>query len=159
MTKYLNTYLNDQLALGVGWRELARRAASAEEPGPLRSDLERVAGEIAEDVRTFEALMDRLGVARSRVKPALAIAGERAGRLKPNGHLRTRSPLSRFLELDALVMGLDGKVTLWANLRDLAGLGERLGDVDFDALAERARAQRATLTPHHAAAGAAALRA
>jgi hypothetical protein len=50
-------------------------------------------------------------------------------------------------------MGIQGKVTLWENLRDLAGLGERLPDVDFDRLVERARAQRALLEPFHATAG------
>jgi hypothetical protein len=153
---YLNIYMNDQLAAGVLWRELARRAARANAGGPAGADLSRVATEIAEDVETFEQLMDRLGLAKSRAKPALATAAERVGRLKPNGHLRSPSPLSRFVELDALVMGLDGKVTLWENLRDHAGLAARLPDVDFDALVDRARRQRDTLKPHHDAAGAAA---
>jgi hypothetical protein len=47
-------------------------------------------------------------------------------------------------------MGIDGKVVLWQNLRDGAGLGERLPDVDFDRLVQRARDQRAELEPFHA---------
>jgi len=50
-------------------------------------------------------------------------------------------------------MGIDGKVVLWTNLRDHAGLGSRLPDVDFDGLVERARAQRRRLEPFHAQAG------
>jgi hypothetical protein len=153
---YLNIYMNDQLAAGVLWRELARRAARAHAGGPAGADLSRVATEIAEDVQTFERIMDRLGLSKSRAKPALATAAERVGRLKLNGHLRSPSPLSRFVELDALVIGLDGKVTLWENLRDHAGLAARLPDVDFDALVDRARRQQETLKPHHDAAGAAA---
>jgi hypothetical protein len=153
---YLNIYMNDQLAAGVVWRELAHRAARANAGAPAGADLARVAGEIAQDVQTFERLMDRLGLRKSRVKPALGIVAERAGRLKLNGHLRSPSPLSRFVELDALVMGIDGKVTLWENLRDHAGLAARLPDVDFDGLIARARQQRETLKPHHATAGAAA---
>ena len=47
--KYLGIYLNDQLALGVGWRELARRAAGANRGTPLGDALAEVAREIAED--------------------------------------------------------------------------------------------------------------
>jgi hypothetical protein len=151
--RYLAIYLNDQLALGVGWRELARRAASGVEDPDARAAVERVAAGIAEDVDTFERMMARLGIERDRVKPLLATASERLGRLKPNGHLRTRSPLSSFVELDVLAMGIDGKRLLWENLRGLAGLAERVPDVDFDELIARAEAQRAELEPHRTAAG------
>jgi hypothetical protein len=153
MEDLLRIYMNDQLALGVGWRELARRAARENRGTQLGAALADVATQIREDVETFEELMRRLGFARDRLKIGAAIATERLGRLKPNGQLRGYSPLSRFVELDLLVMGIEGKVTLWGNLRDLAGLGERLPDVDFDRLVERARAQRALLEPFHATAG------
>jgi hypothetical protein len=151
--RYLRIYMNDQLALGVGWRELARRSQRANDGTELGDALERVAGGIAEDVATFQAIMRRLGIRPSRVKPALAIAAERAGRLKPNGHVRSYSPLSRFVELDALVMGIDEKRRLWANLRDLAEVGAVLPDIDFDALVRRAERQRDELLPFHASAG------
>ena len=134
--------MNDQLALGVVWREVARRSQKSNDGSELGDALSRVATGIAEDVATFEQIMDRLGIARSPLKPRLAIVGERLGRLKLNGRLREYSPLSRFEELDFLRMGIDGKLVLWQNLRDLAGLAARLPDVDFDRLIERARQQR-----------------
>jgi hypothetical protein len=154
MARYLRIYMNDQLALGVGWRELARRAQRANEGTELGDALARVADGIAEDIATFEQIMRRLGIRPSRVKPALAVIGERVGRLKTNGHLRSYSPLSRFLELDILVMGIDDKRRLWANLRDLAGVPAALPDIDFDELIRRAEQQRDTLLPFHASAGA-----
>ena len=157
MSDYLAIYLNDQLALGIVWREVARRSQRANAGTEVGAALERVATGIAEDVETFEEIMRRLGVRRSPVKRPLAIAAERVGRLKLNGHLRRYSPLSRFEELDFLAMGIDGKKLLWASLRDLAGLRERLPDVDFDALIERAQQQRDELEPHRAVAGRAAL--
>ena len=150
---FLAIYMNDQLALGVLWRELARRSARANHGTEVGAAVGRVADAISEDVATFEDLMRRLGIPRTRAKPLLAVAGERIGRLKLNGRLRGYSPLSRFEELDFLVMGIDGKVVLWCNLRDHAGLGARLPDVDFDALIARARQQRSLLEPHQAAAG------
>jgi hypothetical protein len=97
--------------------------------------------------------MRRTGIPKTPAKPVLAMAGERLGRLKLNGQLRGYSPLSRFEELDFLLMGIDGKVVLWTNLRDRAGLGARLPDIDFDGLIDRARQQRALLEPFHAEAG------
>jgi hypothetical protein len=150
---HLRIYMNDQLAAGVLWRELARRAREQNSDGALGSALEQVADEIAEDVATFEGIMDRLGLARDPLKPRLAMIAERLGRLKPNGQLRGYSPLSRFVELEFLAMGIEGKKILWTTLRDLAGLGERLEDVGFDRLIERAERQRATLEPFRSDAG------
>ena len=152
-TRFLRVYMADQLALGVLWREIARRCKRSNEGSPVGDAVARVADEIAEDVVTFEQIMIRLGIPKARVKPALAIAGERLGRLKLNGRLTEYSPLSRFEELDVLRMGIDGKMVLWANLRDLAGLAGRLPDVDFDGLIERARRQRDTIEPFRQQAG------
>jgi hypothetical protein len=151
--RFLRIYMNDQLALGVAWREVAKRTRGENEGTPLGEALESVATGIAEDVETFEAMMEQLGLGRDRVKPTLAMAAERLGRFKLNGQLRGYSPLSRFAELDLLAMGIEGKKILWANLRDFADLRGRLPDVDFDRLIERAERQRAELEPFRARAG------
>lgn len=156
--RLLRIYMSDQLALGVLWREIARRAHRAAGETPEGAALGDVAAGIAEDVVTFRQIMRRLGFSTRTPKNALALVAERLGRLKLNGRLVSRSPLSRFEELDFLVMGIDGKVVLWQNLRDGAGLGERLPDIDFEHLIERARSQRAELEPFHAQAARAALR-
>ena len=153
MSELLRIYMNDQLALGVLWREVARRSQRENAGTELGEAVAAVARGIAEDVETFETIMRRLGLPRNPVKTSLAVATERVGRLKPNGRARGYSPLSRFVELDFLAMGIDGKKLLWAHLRDLAGLAERLPDVDFDALIRRAEQQRATLEPFRSDAG------
>src|SRR4051794_5779794 len=150
---YLRIYLNDQLALGVVWREVARRAARENRETPAGAALASVAQEISEDVATFEQIMQRVGAPRSRSKVAAAVAAERLARLKPNGSLTSYSPLSRFVELEFLVMGITAKIQLWETLRDLAGLGKVLPDIDFDALITRAEAQRAKLEPFRREAG------
>jgi hypothetical protein len=153
VSDFLAIYLNDQLALGVVWREVARRAQRENAGSELGTALERVSAGIAEDVQTFESLMWRLGVRVSPVKRRLAVVAERLGRLKPNGRRRGYSPLSRFEELDFLVMGIEGNKILWANLRDLAGIADRCPDVDFDTLIERARRQGEELEPFRERAG------
>ncbi|HEU0127960.1 MAG TPA: hypothetical protein VFQ48_05065 [Pseudonocardiaceae bacterium] len=153
MDKFLGIYLNDQLASGVVWREVARRSQRNNSGMELGEVLARVAAGIAEDVETFQEIMRRLGIRRNPVKIGLVVGAERLGRLKLNGRLRTYSPLSRFAELEFLAMGIEGKKLLWATLRDLAGLGSRLPDVDFGELIERAERQRAELEPFRVRAG------
>jgi hypothetical protein len=148
MTTALRIYMNDQLALGVLWREVANRAAQENAGSEAGRALTDVAQAIAEDVRTFEDLMRRLGMRRNPVKCGLAVAAERVGRLKLNGALWSYAPLSRFAELEFLIMGIEGKRQLWTTLGELASLSTRLPDVDFGQLVARAEAQRAALEPH-----------
>jgi hypothetical protein len=150
---FLNIYLRDQLALGVLWRELARRARRNNRGTPLGEALDRVATGIAEDVDTFDALMRRLGVRPNQVKTGLAVLAERLGRFKLNGRMSGYSPLSRFEELEILTMGIANKKQLWTTLRDLAGLAARLPDVDFERLIERAETQRSELEPFRVTVG------
>jgi hypothetical protein len=156
--RFLGIYLQDQLALGMLWRETAWRAQRSNAGSEVGDALEIVATGITEDVETFKQIMRRLDVRENAFKTGAAHAAERLGRLKPNGQFRGYSPLSRFVELEFLAMGIDGKKLLWTTLRDLAGLAERLPETDFDTLIERAERQRAALEPHRRQAGIAVLR-
>jgi hypothetical protein len=154
--EFLSVYLKDQHALGVVWRELAKRAAKRNRGTEVGEALSFAANAIAEDVATFRAIMRDLSVRPNPIKTAVAVGAERAGRLKLNRRISGYSPLSRFEELEALTMGIDGKKQLWTTLRDIAGLGARLPDVDFDRLIQRAEQQRAVLEPSRLQAGASA---
>ena len=153
MSEFLPIYMNDQLALGILWREVAWRSQRANEGTDVGEALRRVATGISEDVETFERIMAGLAIPRNRVKTTFAVVSERVGRLKLNRRLWSYSPLSRFLELDFLAMGLEGKKLLWANLRDLTAVRERLPEIDFDELIGRAERQRAELEPFRVRAG------
>lgn len=153
MKRFLEIYLNDQLALGVVWRELARRSQRNNRGTDLGEALDRVSAGIAEDVVTFRTVMRRAGVRVNPLKVPVAVGAERLARLKLNGRLTTYSPLSRFMELEVLVMGIDRKKQLWETVRDLAGLGSRLPEIDFQQLIDRAERQRADLEPYRVRAG------
>lgn len=146
--QYLSIYLNDHLAGANVGVELAKRLhASNEEDVALAAPLRRIGAEIEADRETLEQVVDQLGVSRNPVKPIVALVVERLGRLKPNGHLRGYSPLSRVLELEGLTMGITGKIELWRTLAKLE-LDERVG-VDFAAMTERAESQRTTIGQLH----------
>jgi hypothetical protein len=125
----LSIYLRDHHAASAGGVALARRALGANHP---------LSQEIARDRATLEEVMRRLNVPPSGMKVWLVRMAARLGRLKLNGRLFKRSPLSRIVELEVLVVGIRGKEALWTALR-AAGLN--LHRIDLDALVESARTQ------------------
>lgn len=88
METYLGIYLRDQLALGVFWREVARRARGSNRGTPLGDALAEVADGITEDVDTFHTIMRRIGFPPNPVKTRLSVVAERIGRLKLTACLR-----------------------------------------------------------------------
>src|ERR1700685_4093213 len=82
-----------------------------------------------------------LGMPVRRYKVGVAWAAEKAGRLKLNGRLRSRSPLSNLEELEMLRLGVEGKAAGWRTLRVLAGFDPRLDAVRLEGLMSRARDQ------------------
>jgi hypothetical protein len=141
--KLLGIYLNDHLAGSVVGTRLARRIAKHNEGNHYGSEATRLAGEIEEDKATLEDLMERLGVRKKKPRLAIAAVGETLGRLKPNGRLLGYSPLSRVIELEALMIGITGKLELWQSLK---ATGEGVAGVDADQLIERADNQRARVS-------------
>jgi len=107
--------------------------------------LEALAEEIDEDRRALLAVMERLEVGEDHLKIALAWGAEKVGRLKLNGELFGYSPLSRLEELEALSLGVEGKLALWRTLRSTHGEDPRLAGIDLDELIGRAQSQRRRL--------------
>lgn len=150
--RYLGIYLDDHLMAAAAGTALARRAARENRGSRLGAVLDEVADEIAEDRETLRRLARVVGGRPSRGKQLLGTAAERVARLKANGRVLRYSPLSRMLELEALTVGITGKLELWQALsRALAGDG-RVDTGELDRLADRARAQRARLEPWRLAA-------
>jgi hypothetical protein len=139
--KLLAVYLNDHFAGASAGVELARRLARAHRGSPDGPVLQRVADEIAEDRGTLLEIMASLDVRPRRYKASLAWFGEKVGRLKPNGRLIRRSPLSSLLELEAMRLGVEGKAAGWRALRTVARHDERLDVERLAALEARARNQ------------------
>ena len=79
------------------------------------------------------------------VKAALAWGAEKAGRLKPNGQVRGYSPLGRMVEIEGLVTGVAGKLSLWRALEQIAPSDGRLDAAQIADLAGRAEDQLARL--------------
>jgi hypothetical protein len=86
-----------------------------------------------------------LGMPVRRYKVGVAWAAEKAGRLKLNGSLLSRSPLSNLEELEMLRLGVEGKAAGWRTLRELADADSRLNRDLLGDLMARAREQASLL--------------
>ncbi len=139
--RVLGIYLNDHLAGATVGTELARRVAASHQGQGEAAPLQRIADEIAEDRASLLQIMSALGVPVRSYKVGVAWIGEKAGRLKLNGYLVGRSPLSSLEELEMLRLGVEGKAAGWRTLRVLADTDTRLDAGDIDELIARARRQ------------------
>lgn len=105
----LGIYLNDHLAGATVGVELARRMARSHIGPRADNSIERLAAEISEDRSALRDIMAALGIPVRSYKVYAGWIGEKAGRLKLNGRLRSRSPLSNLEELEMLRLGVEGK--------------------------------------------------
>jgi hypothetical protein len=141
----LAIYLNDHLAGATGGLELARRTAVWYPVPGQQAALEGLAADIAQDRQALLDLMTALGVPVRRYKVGVAWAAEKVGRLKLNGSLLSRSPLSNLEELEMLRLGVEGKAAGWRTLREVAKADDRLRPGSLDELIARAREQASLL--------------
>jgi hypothetical protein len=137
----LGIYLNDHLAGAVAGSSLARRLAANEREWSKADVLDRLANEIDADRAALQDVMAALDVPARPTKTWAAWTAERISRLKLNGRLFRRSPLSRVVELEAMRLGVEGKAAGWRTLRASAATDGRLDRVRLDALIDRARVQ------------------
>lgn len=141
----LGIYLNDHLAGATAGTQLARRlAASVSEP-EVREPLRKLAAEVAEDRAALLEIMQTLGFRVQRYKARAGWIAERVGRLKSNGRVVRRSPLSSLLELEMLRLAVEGKAAGWRTLRELTDLTDEIDPAGLDALLSRAGRQAETL--------------
>ncbi|MGW0801268.1 transaldolase, partial [Streptomyces sp. NPDC002692] len=153
----LAVYLNDHYTGATGGLELLQRAAGAKKGEDEEAVLADLARQVEKDRDALAQIMADLDVSADRTKAALGWVAEKVGRLKTNGHLFSRSPLSDVLEAEAMLMGVQGKAACWRTLRALAETDRRLNAAQLDTLVERAERQSMALEELRAAAATRAL--
>ncbi|GJF31161.1 hypothetical protein KNE206_38610 [Kitasatospora sp. NE20-6] len=149
LTQPLNIYLNDHLTGAFGGAALARRMADTHADDSRAAELRTLARQVEEDRDALVRIMKRLAVPVHRYRTWIGLGAERIGRLKPNGTLVHRSPLSDLVELEAMRTGVEGKAALWRAMRAVAERDPRLDMAELDRLARRADDQARILTGWH----------
>jgi hypothetical protein len=155
----LGIYLNDHLAGATAGTELAHRMARSRGDGGDSGTFRRLAAEVGQDRAALLDIMSALGIKVRRYKVGAAWIGEKAGRLKFNGRLFTRSPLSDLEELEILRLGVEGKAAGWRTLRAMAEADPRLEAARLDELIARAGRQADVLEDLRVAAASQVIRA
>jgi hypothetical protein len=149
MSDLLLIYLNDHLMGATAGLELFRRTA-----GNIPA-VKPIAEEVTEDREALVRMIEQVGGHPDQLKVVAGWVGEKLGRLKLNGSLLRRSPLSDVLELEALTLGVQGKLAGWRLLRVLRD--PRLDAAELDRLIQRAERQSEALEDMRLAAGRAVL--
>ena len=140
--------LRNHQAGGRAALDLFARAAKGQRERQYAAELERLGEEAREDLDFNERVMRRLGVSPSPVQVAALRLGERGGRLKPNGRLLRRAPLSDVVELEGLIVSVHIKIAGW-QAAQVAGVLEQGELTELDRLLSRAQTQADRLTEMH----------
>jgi hypothetical protein len=136
MSDSLATYLHDHLAgsnLAVDLVEFLRDQHVGD---PLGGFAATLLAEIKHDREVLQGIIDQAGSGFPVVKEAAAWLSEKVSQLK-----FTRGAFGTFEALEALALGILGKLALWRTLATIADA--RIRGVDFDQLGARAQAQHA----------------
>jgi hypothetical protein len=112
----LAIYLRNHGAAALAGRDLFRRTAASQRDRSYGGELAELAAEVEEDCETLHAIIRAAGVKPDLVSGLLLRLGERIGRLKPNGRLLRRAPLSDLIEVEALVIAVRAKAAGWQSL-------------------------------------------
>lgn len=149
----LEIYLRNHEAAARAGYDLFRRTSANQRKKPYAAELTELTAEVREDLRALRRMMREVGVRPDVVLGTALRVGERIGRLKPNGHLLTRAPLSDLIEIEGLLNAVRAK---WAGWQALAAArSDGWGDtIDLEALIARADSQIQRLATLHRAAAA-----
>lgn len=153
----LELYLSDHLTGATAGVNRIERMAEDYVDTPMFAELSAVADEIRSDRELLRNIIEDLGLARKPYRQAVAWVGERVGRLKLNGRVLERSPMTMLLEAELMRSAVSGKLGGWETLREHAA-GLNLDPQVFEDLIASSHRQLETMEKVHAYARERALR-
>jgi hypothetical protein len=146
--KSLAIYLRNHDAGAQAGRELFRRAERNQRDRPYGGELAALRAEIEEDATALRAVLRAEGVQPDRPQGLLLQVAERVGRLKPNGALLSRAPLSDLIEVEGMLDAVRAKAAGWQALAVIPAARWR-DQVDPQEYQDRAVSQAERLSAIH----------
>jgi hypothetical protein len=137
-SKTLRTYLNDHLAGSVAALELLDHLADLHPDPEGKRFFTGLRLEVEEDRRVLQQLLEKVGGKESTVRKAAAWLTERIGQAKLHLDDLGGGQLRALEAIEALGLGIQGKLALWRALAAVADRVPRLQGVDFGRLEQRA---------------------
>lgn len=145
----LGLYLSDHFSGATVGLERMELMTHTNRDTPFHAELAELTEQLRGERELYRTLLDRLGVPRRRYRQVTTWLGEKAGRLKLNGRITQRSPMTAVLEAELMRSAVLGKIGGWQTLREHADeIG--LSREQFTELIERAEAQIEMLDRLHA---------
>ncbi len=142
--RLLGIYLQDHLAVLRGAVELGNRVRAEHDAHWAQGAAQGFLTMVLDDRKELLRAARALSVEPSLVKEAGAWLGEKLGRLKLNGRISSRSPLSIVLELEAMCLLVAHGEALWRALEPIAAARPEL-ELDPTRRVAAAREQRQDL--------------
>lgn len=134
----LTNYLNDHLAGSVGALELLDRLIDTYREKPLEHFFRNLRGDIQHDQEQLKELIEKLGAEESAVRKAGAWLAEKLSRAKIELSETSAGEIGLLLALEALVLGITGKRSLWRALQAASRTVPQLARLDYPGLEKRA---------------------
>jgi hypothetical protein len=134
----LTEYLNDHLAGAVGALELLERLIETYEGKPLEKFFRDLRADIEQDQEQLKQLIEKLGAKESAVRKAGAWFAEKLSRPKIDLEDGSKNDPGLFLALEALVLGITGKRSLWRALEAASRTMPALARLNYVELEKRA---------------------
>lgn len=141
----LGVYCNDHLAAAGGGIELVSRMISRWRGTRFEQPLVQLRDELREEQAGLRSTMGALGLPLRQYKQVGVWLGEKLSRVKLNGRLLSRSPLSDLIEFEFIAIAVLAKRAGFETLRELAAVDRRIDARLFERLIEQADDQHSWL--------------
>jgi hypothetical protein len=139
-------YCNDHLMAATGGIELVSRMLGTHRGKPFEPHLEQLLGELREEKSALLSTMKALGIPVRQYKQVATWLGEKVSRLKLNGRVLSRSPLSDLIEFEFIATAVLGKRAGFETLREVAEVDDRIDKDLLDRLIRQADKQHEWLS-------------
>ncbi|MEX5717087.1 hypothetical protein [Geodermatophilus maliterrae] len=145
-TELLGIYVNDHLAAATGGIELVSRMIGVHRGSRWEPPLQQLLAELRDEKSSLLDVMRALGIPVRQYKQIGVWVAEKVTRVKFNGRLLSRSPLSDLVEFEFLASAVRGKRSGFETLRITAEVDDRLPKAELDRLIDQAHQQYEWLT-------------
>jgi len=137
----LAVYCNDHIASAAGGIELVSRMIGVHKGSSYEAGLRQLLDELRQEKSDLEKTARALGLPIRQYKQIAVWVAEKASRLKLNGRVLSRSPLSSLVEFEFLASAVRGKRSGFETLRIAAEVDSRIDKVLLDSLIDQANRQ------------------
>src|SRR5256885_6996712 len=130
----LSAYLNGHVAASGAALEFLDRLVETYKGKPLEHFFSDLRADIDQDQEQLKQLIEKLGIQESAVRKAGAWIAEKFSRPKIDLSEGSKPEIGLFLALEALILGITGKRSLWRALEAAARTRPELARLDYSGL-------------------------